>query len=72
MLIPADAKMSSAIEGQSQVVWAKSCPCNEHWKSLLNSYRSRSCLICNISPVLTVTDRLKDTMSRPRCAGKKS
>lgn len=34
MLIPADAKMSFGIEGQYQVVWAKSCLCCEYRKSL--------------------------------------
>lgn len=70
MLIPADAKLSFAIKGQCQVIWAKSCPCYEHWKNLLNSWGSRSCLNCHVSPALAVTDRLKDTMSRPRCADK--
>lgn len=69
MLIP-NAKMGSAMKGQCQVVWAKSCSCYEHWKSLLNSYGSRSCLNCNVSPVLAVTNRMKDTMSRPKCASK--
>lgn len=72
MQIPADAKTSSAIKGQCQAVWAKSCPCSEHWKSLLNTYRSKSCLNCNVSPVLALSDGLKDTMSRQWCASKES